>query len=71
VDAGHHPASVFTPAPAPGSSLPPAAPAAASSSSESNLLQRVSMLVRAYQVRGHERAKLDPLGLWDPHSLGE
>lgn len=28
--------------------------------------QKLLLLIRAYQVRGHVKAKLDPLGLWKP-----
>lgn len=65
VAAGGHPGAVFTPAPAPGSPLPSSTP-----SSTSNLQTRVMQVLRAYQVRGHERAQLDPLRLWDPLRFG-
>jgi 2-oxoglutarate dehydrogenase E1 component len=65
--AGGHPGGIFSPAPAPGS--PPFTPETLSTAAPS-LMTRVTHLVRAYQVRGHERAKLDPLGLWDPVRFG-
>jgi hypothetical protein len=65
VAAGVHPGQAFTPAPAPGTPM-----AASVSAQPSSLQTRVMQLVRAFQVRGHERSMLDPLGLWDPARFG-
>ncbi|KAJ1971381.1 2-oxoglutarate dehydrogenase E1 component [Dimargaris xerosporica] len=46
----------------------PAASATATSETSNNILDhlKVQLLVRAYQVRGHHLAKLDPLGIVQP-----
>lgn len=66
---GGHPATAFT---APGAPAPAAAPVAPSSVGSgaatltSSFSQRIMHITRAFQVRGHERAKLDPLGVATP-----
>ncbi len=67
--AGVAPGDAFTPPPAPGQPLPTsghaAAPTKSVSAGEGYFNQRVMHITRAYQVRGHERAQLDPLGTTD------
>ena len=67
---GAHPAHAFTPAPAPGQPMPVSAGAGGAAPAPNSLQSRGMHVVRAYQVRGHERAQLDPLGLWDPLRFG-
>ena len=58
-------AKAKAPAPAPGGATPEQVRAAATDS------LRALMLIRAYRVRGHLEATLDPLGLQTPHSHPE
>jgi len=71
VDAGHAPGAAFTPPPgvqsfayAAGGAGPTAA-AASSADLEKAVMERLALshLIRAYSVRGHEVAVLDPLNL--------
>ena len=61
VESGEYSQASFAPAPAPGTE-PMAAGARAIAGQKDDSLG-ISYLIRAYQVRGHEVAQLDPLGL--------
>ena len=64
VDGGKSPEAAFAVPPAPGSAAA-AAPLFAGAPSRESGLDRLALshLIRAYQMRGHEVARLDPLGL--------
>jgi 2-oxoglutarate dehydrogenase E1 component len=78
VDRGAAPGAAFVPPPTLGASGASLVPASASASSapagefrkpsNQDILDhlKVQLLVRAYQVRGHHLANLDPLGILDP-----
>lgn len=60
------PRSIFHPPPAPRSAIAPEAYFAPELLNAARLQERADMLIRAFRVRGHLAAKIDPLGLTRP-----